>query len=144
MQDIYSKRRNEGHNWNSRAWSDSGASSTQDSPATNFNVSEFMIQKVHSKSRRTEFMTPQPVIVGSKQSSKRRHQSTESRGFDRAVRSKPQRRPRPKTPTADKRAKNVHEKRDSGWTQRQLLPKTFVMSIKALSTTSTHPSLLIF
>ena len=113
-------------------------------PSSNFHVSDFMTQKVRSKPRRNEFMTPQPVVLGSKQSSKRRHQSAESRVYDRTRRSKPQRRPRPKTPTADKRAKNIHKKRDSGWTQRQLLPKTFVVSIKSSSTTPTHQSLLIF
>lgn len=129
LQEIYSKRRNEGHNWNSRAWNNGGGPPMQDSSghrmsAPSFSVSDFMVSNVHSKPRRADFMNSKPVLLGSTPSSKRRHQSTESRGFHRAIGPKIQRRPRPKTPTADKRAKSAHENRDSGWNQRQLLPKT--------------------
>ena len=89
------------------------------------NVPNFLVSNVRSKSRRPDFMKSQPVLLGTKQSSKRRHHSTESRSFRRTTGSKPRRRPRPKTPTADKRAKSAHEKRDSGWNQSQTLPKTY-------------------
>ena len=89
-----------------------------------------MAPNVHSKPRR-DFMKSQPVLLSSTpHSSKRRHRSTESRVARRIVGSKPQRRPRPKTPTADKRAKGGRKKRSSGWNQRQLLPKTCVICIE--------------
>ena len=135
MQDIYSKKRSDGNNWNKRAWNANGTPSLQDSSGLNisapsFNVSDFMGPNVHSKPRR-DFMKSQPVLLtATPHSSKRRHRSAESRVVRRIVGSKPQRRPRPKTPTADKRAKSGRKKRSSGWNQRQLLPKTCVICVE--------------